>query len=70
MSNNTRRGFHPKDLQQFSEESLQQLRTAEEEVVYLLNRGYGDQADYYFCRESLSLIRTSENGDYESGMFL
>ena len=41
MSNNTRRGFHPKDLQQFSEESLQQLRIAEEEVAYLLNRGYG-----------------------------
>ncbi|WMJ76053.1 MULTISPECIES: DUF434 domain-containing protein [unclassified Sedimentibacter] len=35
-----RRGFDPEDVKSFSEENVEKLRTAQEEVQWLLERGY------------------------------
>jgi hypothetical protein len=73
--NKTQRGFSPKDEKQFSEESVQLLRRAAEEVRYLLNHGYHLKPvtkfvgnHYLFSeRQRLALARSIASDDQIAG---
>ena len=74
ISDEVRRGFVPTDEKEFNEENLLRLRRAQEEILYLLDRGYPIKSASTFVgnhyllseRQRLAIVRaTAKNLDLE-----
>ena len=74
ISDEVRRGFVPTDEKEFNEENLLRLRRAQEEILYLLERGYPIKSASTFVgnhyllseRQRLAIVRaTAKNLDLE-----
>ena len=55
MPEKVRRGFVPSDKKEFSSESLVILRSAQRDIVFLLNRGYGAERSIRFVGDHYQL---------------
>lgn len=75
MTSTVRRGFDPEDCKWFSEEAVRRLSIAQEEVEWLLNRGYkiGVALDFvaghyqFTARQRIALLRaTATDGQVQN----
>jgi hypothetical protein len=65
MPQDTRRGYVPGDVRDFNEEALDRMKRAREDILYLIDRGYGPEGALTFVgnhfqfssRQRLALLR-------------